>query len=217
MTSLQTKLVAAAAGIFMILFLTTAAEEKATQNTKLISATTGGNLTNYLRSDGLAVGNAPLNNVTVFAASGTGGTSTNADVAITGEGGTAVAAVYGVAVAGENGLARGGAGGTVVLEAGPYQQWPVPAGEVEHTAHTGDGGIAVVKRTGTAIVEGTGVAIALAGGVVSASDRGVLIIGYVSPSNTLAFTVGIVGANGLEQNVQYTLDTNHNFVPFIAP
>jgi hypothetical protein len=48
-------------------------------------------------------------------------------------------------------------------------------------------------------------------------EGSILILGYVLPDEGSGYTIGKIGARGLQPNVWYGLDTNHNFVAVPAP
>jgi hypothetical protein len=109
---------------------------------------------------------------------------------------------YGVAVVGYRGTATATAGDRGIATAGNGG-----------TASAGDRGTASAGYRGTASAGNGGTASAGIHGTVSASDQGRLSLLWWDHTNyRYREEIAYVGENGIEPNVKYKLDNQHNFV-----
>jgi hypothetical protein len=134
-------------------------------------------------------------------------TSTGRDgTAMAGNHGTATAGRYGMATAeydgtataGDRGTATAGYGGTATV--GDYG-----------TATAGDDGTATVGNRGTATAGDDGTATAGYHGTAMAGEMGRISILYWDGQRSRE-VIGYIGENGLEPNVPYKLNDQHEFV-----
>jgi len=133
------------------------------------------------------------------ASAGDGGTASAGyrGTASAGYRGTASAGDKGKASAGDDGTASAGNDGTA--SAGSYG-----------TASAGDKGTASAGYRGTASAGNDGTASAGYRGTASAGNNGEIHIRYWD-GNRYRTVVGYIGENGLEANVSYKLNNNHEF------
>jgi hypothetical protein len=158
------------------------------------------------------------------ATAGDEGTATAGDegTATAGHRGTASAGDYGTASAGDYGTVTAGGEGTAT--AGDYGM--ATAGD-RGTASAGDYGTASAGDYGTVTAGGEGTATAGYEGTATAGDYGMATAGYYGTATAgkngciqlkywdgerTRIVTGYIGENGLEPNVPYKLDENHQFV-----
>lgn len=137
-------------------------------------------------------------------------------VVTVGNDGCAVSGNWGVSVSGEKGRSKsdffgvsfsGVAGSSVSGEAG------LSVSGEEGGSVSGDDGISISRKNGTSISGKGGLSFSVHG-YVQSGEEGAIQLQYWD-GNRRRYKIGYIGEDGLEPNVLYKLDENHEFVKVV--